>query len=392
MLKQYDVIIIGGGIQGAGIAQAFALNGRSVLLLEQYTIASQTSSRSSKLIHGGLRYLESFQFSLVKECLTERNILLKIAPDLVKMVRFYIPVYQASSRSRFKIKFGLFLYSLLGGFKRETRFITVCPSEWSTLDGLKLSGLKAVYQYYDAQTDDRLLTLAVLNSAFEYGARYLEAAKFEKANIRDEFCDIEYRYQSVIHRVSAKLLVNAAGPWASQIIDKITPKQKNFSSELVQGAHIELDRQFSKGIYYIESPLDQRALFVMPRESGLLVGTTEKIFQGDPDDVSIGQDEISYLQESVAEYFPQLAQSKIVKFYAGLRVLPSSDKSPFSRSRETQIEVDNKKSPRFISVIGGKLTAYRHTAEKVYKRTESLFSDRKKYVSSKNILLKKPKH
>ena len=170
MNDHFDVVIIGGGIHGAGVAQAAACDGYSVRVLEQTGLASATSGNSSKLIHGGLRYLEGLHFSLVRESLRERALLLKIAPQLVHLQSFKIPIYPETSRRPLTIRAGLGLYALLGGLHPENRFRTLRPGEWEHLDGLKTKRLQAVYRYYDAQTDDAALTRAVMQSAMDLGA------------------------------------------------------------------------------------------------------------------------------------------------------------------------------------------------------------------------------
>src|SRR5277367_6124746 len=185
-MKEYDVVIIGGGIHGAGVLQAAVAAGHSALLIERQGLASGTSSRSSKLIHGGLRYLESGQFALVRESLRERTILLRIAPELVKLKPFFIPVYRDTRRRPWQLKIGLWIYALLGGFTKETRFGDVPEAEWSTLDGLELENLDAVIRYHDGQTDDSLLTRAVVQSALELGATVAMPARFVKAVLSED--------------------------------------------------------------------------------------------------------------------------------------------------------------------------------------------------------------
>src|SRR5271170_5617706 len=169
-MKEFDVIVVGGGIHGAGVLQAVVAAGHNALLLERRALASGTSSRSSKLIHGGLRYLESGQFALVRESLRERAILLKIAAELVELKPFFLPVYPDTRRRPWQLKLGLWMYALLGGFDASTRFGSVPRSEWGSLDGLKTTGLQAVIRYHDAQTDDALLTRAVVQSALSLDA------------------------------------------------------------------------------------------------------------------------------------------------------------------------------------------------------------------------------
>src|ERR1700736_645983 len=163
-MKEYDVIVVGGGIHGAGVLQAAAAAGYSGLLIEKRALASGTSSRSSKLIHGGLRYLESGQFTLVRESLRERAIHLRIAGDLVELKPFFIPVYRDTRRRPWQLKLGLWVCALLGGFDASTRFGAVPKREWSSLDGLETQGLEAVIRYHDAQTDDASLARAVVQS------------------------------------------------------------------------------------------------------------------------------------------------------------------------------------------------------------------------------------
>jgi len=275
----YDLVVIGAGIQGAGVAQAASAVGFSVLVLEQFhQSALGTSCRSSKLIHGGLRYLETGQFSLVRECLNERALLLKNAPHLVKLVPFYIPVYEDSLRSPLKIAMGLSLYYL---FSRKP-FHKIPKAEWSQLDGLNQTGLKAVYQYDDAQTDDAKLTAAVLASAQSIGTEIRYNSTFKSAEITADRCCIQFITNKQEQSVTSHAIVNAAGPWVSDITSKVSNMKEQPDVDLVQGAHIEVPGSLDRGIYYLEAPQDKRAVFVMPWKEHLLIGTTETIFTGDP--------------------------------------------------------------------------------------------------------------
>ena len=183
MSRRYDVVVAGGGIHGAGMAQAAAASGHSVLLLEQEAIAAGSSSRSSKLIHGGLRYLESGQLRLVRESLHERALMLKLAPELVRLQKFFIPVYDHSRRKPWQLRIGLSLYALLAGLDGAARFGTVPLSGWAQLDGLDTHGLRQVFYYHDAQTDDALLTAAVMRSAQSLGAELALPARFTGATL-----------------------------------------------------------------------------------------------------------------------------------------------------------------------------------------------------------------
>src|ERR1700721_2511392 len=191
-MKEYDVGIVGGGIHGAGALQAPVAAGFTALPIEKGALASGTSSRSSKLIHGGLRYLESGQFALVRESLHERSVHLRIAPDLVQLKPFFIPVYRETRRRPWQLKLGLWLYALLGGFDASTRFGTVPRREWSSLDGLDTHGLEAVIRYHDAQTDDASLTRAVVRSALSLGAELAMPARYSRAVLAGDGVTVTY--------------------------------------------------------------------------------------------------------------------------------------------------------------------------------------------------------
>jgi len=365
---EYDLIVIGAGIQGAGVAQAASAQGYRVLVLEQYAEPAQgTSSRSSKLIHGGLRYLETAQFSLVYECLQERKRLLKNAPHLVKLVPFYIPVYHNSHRKPWKIALGLALYSLLS----FTPFQRIPKSQWSSLNGLKTQGLKAVFKYYDGQTDDKKLTQAVLSSAKSLGAEVIFSAHVESIEISPSSCTTTLLTKGKKHSIKSQFIVNAAGPWVESIIQKTTPViTAQPKVDLVQGTHIIVPKTNEfLGMYYLEAPQDQRAVFVMPWENQLLIGTTELAYNGDPADVAPLEIEIEYLLSVYNHYFSaSLSHADVISSFSGLRVLPHADSSAFSRPRDTLLVGDNGDQSRMFSLYGGKLTAYRATAEKVMRR------------------------
>jgi glycerol-3-phosphate dehydrogenase len=384
---QYDVVIVGGGIHGAGVAQAAACYGYSVLLLEQTALAAGTSSRSSKLIHGGLRYLEGLDFGLVHESLTERGILLKIAPDLVKLQPFHIPVYPQTSRRPLVIRAGLTLYALLGGLDRDSRFKKIARSQWHDLDGLDTRKLQAVFRYFDAQTNDADLTRAVMQSAIEHGAQLNCPAEFIQATIGEQGVDIHYRENAVEKSCTATVMVNAGGPWVNEIAEHISPKPAGVDVDLVQGSHLILEGSLTAGCYYMEAPQDQRAVFLLPWGKQTMLGTTENVYRGDPARVHVLAEEESYLLEVMARYFPQRPQQVTEKF-AGLRVLPASNNSAFKRSRETHLPVDNRQKPRSVAIFGGKLTGYRATADKVMKILQRTLPERKQRAKTAELRLR----
>lgn len=383
----YDLVIIGAGIQGAGVAQAAAAAGYSVLVLEQTAIAAGTSSKSSKLIHGGLRYLESAQFSLVRESLRERALLLKLAPELVKLRALHIPVYRDSTRSPSTIRAGLSLYSLLAGLNKSAWFSSLPKAEWQSLNGLRQSDLRAVFRYYEAQTDDAALTAAVLRSAQEMGAELLIPARFIAADISADACRVDYKIHDQEYTVNCAVLVNCSGPWATNVLARITPKLPLPPVELVQGSHLLLP-PLLKQYFYLEAPQDKRAVFVLPWKEKLLVGTTETVHEGAPEAAQCLDLERDYLLKTLLHYFPHLDLSQaIVNSFSGLRVLPRGNKLAFSRPREVLLEVDDEKHPRVLSLMGGKLTTYRATAEMALKRIEGSLPTRNSRGDTRQLRL-----
>lgn len=391
MTREYDVVIIGGGIHGTGVAQAAAAAGHSVLLLEQTAIAGGTSSRSSKLIHGGLRYLESMQFGLVRESLRERRLLLKLAPELVRLVPFYIPVYRSTRRRPWQIRAGLSLYALLGGMAADNRFSTVPRRAWNQLDDIETNNLQAVYRYLDGQTDDAALTGAVMRSAVALGAELAMPAFFLQATLEAERVLVQYQMNEKTWSCLARVLINAAGPWVNRVLDHISPSPPRRDIDLVKGAHIRMAGTMTAGIYYLESPRDGRAVFVMPREGSLLVGTTEVIATGsDPASVSASPAEQDYLQEVLSAYFPRYRQRdnrSLLGSYAGLRVLPRDTQRAFDRSRETGLVVDRPDRPRLLSIYGGKLTTWRATAQKIMRRIGASLPQRSPRALTDKLIL-----
>lgn len=385
--------MIGGGIHGAGAAQAAAAAGYSVLVLEQSALAAGTSSRSSKLIHGGLRYLESAQFNLVRECLHERALLLKNAPDLVKLKPFYIPIYPQTSRRPWQIRSGLALYAALGGLTNEARFRQIPKRDWPTLDGLELRELEKVFCYHDAQTDDAALTRAVMRSAQSLGAELAMPAEFVSGLRRpskDDGYIVRYRHNHQELVCETDLIINAAGPWSNEVLNRISPTVNKLAMELVQGTHIILEGQVTQGIYYVESPRDRRAVFVMPWQGKLMIGTTETVYHGDPAKVAPLASEEEYLRHTLGHYFPgyrHVSSKDVVSAFAGLRVLPKSIGSAFSRPRDTIFHVDNRDNPRLITLYGGKLTAYRATAERLLHQFREQLPKRKAVADTRTLAL-----
>ena len=392
-MKEYDVVIIGGGIHGAGVLQAAAAAGHKALLIERQALASGTSSRSSKLIHGGLRYLESGQFALVRESLRERAIHLRIASELVELKPFFIPVYRDTRRRPWQLKIGLWLYALLGGFDAAMRFGSVPEAQWPQLDGLKTQDLDAVIRYHDAQTDDALLTRAVVKSALGLGAELAMPARFTRAVLSDDGVAVSYAVPGSSIEVKARVLVNAAGPWATQVARMVEPAIAVPDVDLVQGTHIVIPHPVTAGIYYVESPSDGRAVFVMPWAGATLIGTTETPYRGDPDKVHPLPEEEEYLLAVVRHYFPALkalTRNDITERFAGLRVLPAATQAAFDRSRETIFTTDRDAHPRVLCIYGGKLTGWRAAAVHVMQRISSSLPPADKRAETDLLILRRP--
>lgn len=386
-MKEVDVVVIGAGIHGAGVAQAAAAAGYSVLVLEKNNVGTGTSCKSSKLIHGGLRYLESYQFSLVRKSLKERAILCRLAPDLIKLQPFYIPIYKNTTRRPLHIRVGLSLYALLGGLHKENLFKCMSRKKVEKLDGLNKKELQKVYRYYDGQTNDKKLTQAVMASALQLGAELVCAATINSITKNDKGFTINYNEQDKEKEIQAKVVVNAAGPWVNELHNLVSHKVNSLDVDLVQGTHIIIDKPAPSGIYYLEAA-DHRAVFVMPYEFNgeekTMVGTTEKLFKGKADDVKATEEEIDYLLAVYKAYFPNEMNIKVIHQFAGLRVLPKDDGRMFHRPRDTILHWA---TPGLLSLYGGKLTAYRSTSELVIKKIKPVLGKKRRIAYSDQLYL-----
>lgn len=392
-MPDVELLVIGAGILGAGVAQAAAAAGYRVRVVERAAPAAGTSSRSSKLIHGGLRYLESGQFGLVREALRERALLLRNAPDLVQPLRFFLPVYRQTSRRPPALAAGLLLYRLLGGgagfgfgLGFGLGFRIIQPRHWDNPDGLDTHGLQAVFIYPDAQTDDAALTRAVLRSAQDLGAELLCPAEVTAIEARPDGYGVVSAQDGRMTETRCAALVNATGPWVNRVLARMTPPRPPLPIDLVQGAHVVLKGGLRAGGYYVEAP-DRRGVFILPWHGGTtLAGTTETAFGGDPGRVTPLPEETAYLLDTVARHFPH-RPLEIESTFAGLRVLPRGPGAPFGRARETLLDSDGRRPARLVSVCGGKLTTYRATAEKVLRLLTPGLPVRKRRLDTRRIRL-----
>ncbi|MDA9150422.1 glycerol-3-phosphate dehydrogenase [Candidatus Pelagibacter sp.] len=360
MSKVFDLFIIGGGINGAGLARDAAGRGLSVCLADKGEIGGATSSWSTKLIHGGLRYLENYEFKLVRESLKEREIIYKIAKPISKPIPFIIP-YVDKIRPAWLIKMGLFLYDNLGGK-------TIIPKS-NTLDiSKKLPNIlkkkyKTGFQYFDVQIDDKKLTKLNIKSAKKYKAKVLEYNKVKKAEIDGD--------EWVIHlqkgeKIKSKILINASGPWINETLKKnIKIKSKN-KIRLVKGSHIITKKLYKKDVAFTFQNTDKRIIFVIPyKKKFSLIGTTEVEVKS-PENKEISKKEIQYLIRSVNNYLEkQISTKDIVDSYSGIRPLIEDFNQASKVTRDYIFDLNIIKKLPLLSIYGGKLTTYRKLAENV---------------------------
>jgi glycerol-3-phosphate dehydrogenase len=281
---------------------------------------------------------------------------------------------------------------MLGGFDATTRFGAVPRGEWDRLDGLDTNGLDAVIRYYDAQTDDAQLTRSVVQSAQSFGADLAMPASFIEAELIEGGVRVGYEEGGNMIQCEARVLVNAAGPWANHIARYVRPAIQMPAIDLVQGTHIVVPINIVEGVYYVESPSDGRAVFLIPWKGGTMIGTTETVFRGEPEQVRPLPEEEEYLLSVAGSYFPafkSLTRENIVDRFAGLRVLPAGDVKAFGRSRETMLITDRPSQPRVLGIYGGKLTAWRATAEQVMEKIETSLPRRRRRTGTEDLVLRR---
>ena len=370
-VSQYDLMVIGGGINGVGIARDAAGRGLSVLLVEKDDLAAATSSWSSKLIHGGLRYLEQYEFRLVAEALSEREVLLNIAPHLVEPLRFVMP-HVPELRPRWMIRAGLYLYDHLG---RRTRLPASHGVDLKTTEfgnGLKPALTKG-FVYSDCRVDDARLVVANAISARELGATILTGTECVFAKRTD------YGWQSKLHRadgaeriVKVNAIVNAAGPWVKQVLNDRLHQPSRDNIKLVKGSHLVVRKLYEGNHALILQNDDRRVVFMIPYEDRYtLIGTTDVAISGDPSHPAASADEIAYLCRAVNRYLKHpLSPENIVSTFSGVRPLyddGSNDPSAITRDYTLRLDSSDGLAP-VLSVYGGKITTYRKLAEHALKK------------------------
>jgi glycerol-3-phosphate dehydrogenase len=367
--QTFDLLIIGGGIVGAGIARDAALRGLSVALVEKGDFASGTSSRSSKLIHGGFRYLEQFDFGLVAESCRERRVLQRIAPHRVKPLPFLLPVYAGDPRPLWKLRLGMTLYDLLALYRVTAPHRTLSPEAALAAEPtLNPRGLRGAILYYDCQEDDARFCVDNILHAAELGAccvNYCEATGFVGQGTRVDAVRVSDALSGASCEVAARVVVNAAGPW----VDRVSGLSDNGSvvSTLspTKGVHLLLPRVTGTHAICFQGKRDGRIMFLLPWHDCSLIGTTDTDFQGDPAAVRVEPADVEYLLDELHQLVPAscIGAADVVTTFAGVRALLASDAAnPSSRSREHRIIGQGE---NLLTVAGGKYTTYRLVARQV---------------------------
>jgi len=377
MAEILDIVVVGGGINGAGIARDAAGRGLSVLLCEKNDLASATSSASTKLIHGGLRYLEYYEFRLVREALIEREVLLRAAPHIIWPLRFVLP-HNKGLRPAWMIRLGLFLYDHLGGRKLLPASEGIDLARHPAGEPLE-AGLRKAFVYSDCWVQDsRLVVLNAIDAA-ERGAEVLTRTECLSARREGGHWRVVWRdlHDGGPREVEARALVPAAGPWTAEFIERRAGLNKAKSLRLVKGSHIVVPKLFDHAFPYIFQNPDGRIVFAIPYEDDFtLIGTTDVDFTGDAAAVTISEEETRYLCDAVNAYFKRkISPADVVWTYSGVRPLyDDAAESAAAATRDYVLELDAGpgRAP-LLSVFGGKITTFRKLAEHaIAKLAESL--------------------
>ena len=379
-MADVDILVIGGGINGCGIARDAVGRGYSVLLSEMGDLASGTSSASTKLIHGGLRYLEHYEFRLVREALTEREILWAMAPHIIWPLRFVLP-HHTGLRPAWLLRLGLFLYDHIGGRRRLP--ITQVLDLRSDAAGRALkTGYSKGFEYSDCWVQDaRLVALNAMDAA-DRGATILTRTRVTMIARAGEHwvATLEDTQTGAVRTVTARLVVNAAGPWIDEVLRSAAGTPRAHHVRLVQGSHIVVPKLYDHDRAYIFQNADGRIVFAIPYEGDFtLIGTTDRDYSGDPADVRISDEETAYLAAAASEYFEKpISASDVVWTYSGVRPLYNDGASKAQEAtRDYVLKLAGEKGePRLLNVFGGKITTYRRLAESALKLIEEAIGGR----------------
>jgi glycerol-3-phosphate dehydrogenase len=380
----FDIAVIGGGITGAGVALDAASRGLSVALVEKRDFASGTSSRSSKLIHGGLRYLEQFHFGLVRESLHERRVLSRMAPHLSKPLRFLIPVYSSKDRSplgasKLKLSTGLWLYDFLAGSQNIERHHWLSPDDAVLVaPAIERDGLRGAFIYYDCLTDDARLVIEVIKAAAAHGALVANyaAARSLAPDERETSLRIEDGLTGHSFELRARIVVNATGVWSDEV-SRLSDASASRKLRPSKGIHLVLpsERFQNRTAVLIPSLGERRFLFVIPWQGRTIVGTTDTDYTGDLDEPRAEPFEVARVVESAARAFPsaKLSNEDVISTFAGLRpLIAANGQSTADVSRKEEI-FENEHG--LLTITGGKLTTWRRMAERVVDRAVRHFEN-----------------
>ena len=368
-----DVLVVGGGVNGTGVALDAAGRGLSVALCEKGDLAGATSSSSSKLIHGGLRYLEHYEFRLVKEALAEREVLLAKAPHIMWPLRFRLP-HQKHLRPAWMIRIGLFLYDSLAKRNVLPRSKKVSTSSDSPL----VNDIHTCFEYSDGWVDDARLVVLNALAAQDQGAKIYTRTECVSAVKQDALWNVTLKDSlGKTFTVKARALVNAAGPWAVSFIDRVKDIHNPNAMRMVKGSHFIVPKLYDSEEAYILQNKDGRIVFVIPYENDFsLVGTTDEDYKGDPSQASISAAETDYLIDIVNTYFKKkISKDDIVHSYSGVRpLLEEANASAQELTRDYKVELTGSKtSPILLNIFGGKITTYRKLAEHAVDKLSTLF-------------------
>jgi glycerol-3-phosphate dehydrogenase len=371
-----DVFVIGGGINGAGLARDAAGRGLSVVLCEKGDLAEGTSSRSGKLVHGGLRYLEYYEFRLVREALIEREVLMNAAPHIIWPLRFVLP-HSPEDRPAWLVRLGLFLYDHLGGRKRlpGTRTLDLLrdPEGAAVQDRYRRG-----FEYSDCWVDDARLVVLNAVDAAERGATVLTRSPCTSARREGDHWRIEttHAVTGEKRQFLARLLVNTAGPWVTDVITNVAGSRSSRNVRLVKGSHIVVPKFWEGANAYLVQNHDRRVIFINPYEGDkALIGTTDVPYDGPAEDVTADEQEIEYLIAAVNRYFKeQLRREDVLATFSGVRALfDDGQGNPSAVTRDYVFDLDETGGAPLLNVFGGKITTFRELAERGMHRVARYF-------------------
>jgi D-erythritol 1-phosphate dehydrogenase len=374
--QMIDLFVIGGGINGAGVARDAAGRGLKVVLCEKDDLAEGTSSRSGKLVHGGLRYLEYYEFRLVREALIEREVLLNAAPHIIWPMRFVLP-HSPQDRPAWLVRLGLFLYDHLGGRKKlpGTRTLNLArdPEGAPILDQFKRG-----FEYSDCWVDDARLVVLNAVGAAEKGAFVLTRSPAVSARREDGAWTVTTKHSLTgeVRTFRARCIVNCAGPWVSNVINNVAGSNSSRNVRLVKGSHIIVPKWWAGSNAYLVQNTDKRVIFINPYEGDkALIGTTDIAYEGRAEEVQAEEKEIDYLLTAVNRYFKEkLRRSDVLHSFSGVRPLFDDGKgNPSAVTRDYVFDLDETGGAPLLNVFGGKITTYRELAERGLQRLKHIF-------------------